>query len=125
MRGAAIECRINSENPDEGFRPSFGRIHKVHLPGGPGVRIDTHLYSGYAVQPYYDSLLAKVVAYGQNRQEALARMNRILAEMKVEGVATTIEFQRQLLQHPRVKSGDVHTTFVENEYLPEMKVLVS
>jgi len=125
MRGAAIECRINSENPDEGFRPSFGRIHKVHLPGGPGVRIDTHLYTGYAVQPYYDSLLAKVIAYGQNRQEALARMNRILAEMKVEGVSTTIEFQRQLLQHPRVKSGDVHTTFVEKEYLPEMKVLTS
>ena len=120
MRGAAIECRINAENPEEGFRPSFGRITQVHFPGGPGVRIDSHLYSGYAVQPYYDSLLAKVIAYGQNREEALARMNRLLAEMKVEGVNTTIDFQRSLVQHPRFRAGDIHTTFVEKEYLPEM-----
>ncbi|MBT9584174.1 acetyl-CoA carboxylase biotin carboxylase subunit [bacterium] len=124
MRGAAIECRINAENPDEGFRPSFGRVHQVHFPGGPGVRIDSHLYSGYAVQPYYDSLLAKVISYGQTREEALSRMNRILAEMKVEGVSTTIDFQRRLIQHPRFRAGDVHTTFVEKEYLPEMLALV-
>jgi acetyl-CoA carboxylase biotin carboxylase subunit len=117
MRGAAIECRINAENPEEGFRPSFGRIPHVHFPGGPGVRIDSHLYSGYSVQPYYDSLLAKVITYGQNREEALARMVRLLGEMRVEGVSTTIEFQRQLIQHPRFRSGDVHTTFVESEYL--------
>lgn len=123
MRGAAIECRINAENPDEGFRPSFGRIHQVHFPGGPGIRIDSHLYSGYSVQPYYDSLLAKVISYGQNREEALVRMNRLLAEMKVEGVNTTIDFQRRLIQHPRFRAGDVHTTFVEKEYLPEMVVL--
>lgn len=122
MRGAAIECRINAENPDDGFRPSFGRIHHVHLPGGPGIRIDSHLYSGYAVQPYYDSLLAKVISYGQTREEALARMNRLLLEMKVEGVNTTIEFQRHLIQHPRFRAGDVHTTFVEKEYLAEMMV---
>lgn len=124
MRGAAIECRINAENPDEGFRPSFGKIHQVHFPGGPGVRIDSHLYSGYAVQPYYDSLLAKVISYGQTRDEALSRMNRLLAEMKVEGVSTTIDFQRRLIQHPRFRAGDVHTTFVEKEYLPEMLALV-
>lgn len=120
MRGAAIECRINAENPDDGFRPSFGKIPFVHLPGGPGVRIDSHLYSGYAVQPYYDSLLAKVISYGKDRQEALQRMNRILGEMKVEGVYTTAAFQRRLLQHPRVQSGDIHTTFVETEYLQEL-----
>ena len=123
MRGSSIECRINAENPDDGFRPSFGKIKAVHFPGGPGIRIDSHLYSGYSVQPYYDSLLAKVISYGQTREEALARMNRLLAEMKVEGVNTTIEFQRRLIQHPRFRAGDVHTTFVEKEYLPEMLAL--
>ena len=123
MRGASIECRINAENPDDGFRPSFGKIHQVHFPGGPGIRIDSHLYSGYYVQPYYDSLLAKVISYGQTREEALARMNRLLGEMRVEGVNTTIDFQRRLIQHPRFRAGDVHTTFVEKEYLPEMLAL--
>jgi acetyl-CoA carboxylase biotin carboxylase subunit len=123
MRGHSIECRINAENPDDGFRPSFGKIQAVHFPGGPGVRIDSHLYSGYSVQPYYDSLLAKVISYGQTREEALARMNRLLAEMKVEGVNTTTDFQRRLIQHPRFRAGDVHTTFVEKEYLPEMLAL--
>ena len=123
MRGHSIECRINSENPDDGFRPSFGKIQAVHFPGGPGIRIDSHLYSGYSVQPYYDSLLAKVISYGQTREEALARMNRLLLEMKVEGVNTTIDFQRRLIQHPRFRAGDVHTTFVEKEYLPEMLAL--
>jgi len=122
MRGAAVECRINAENPDEGFRPSFGRIQQVHFPGGPGIRIDSHLFSGYSVQPYYDSLLAKVISYGQNREEALARMNRLLAEMRVEGVSTTIDFQRRLIQHPRFRAGDVHTTFVEKEFMAEMVV---
>jgi acetyl-CoA carboxylase, biotin carboxylase subunit len=125
MRGAAIECRINSENPDEGFRPSFGRIQHVHFPGGPGVRIDSHLYAGYNVQPYYDSLLAKVITYGQDREEALARMNRLLSELRVDGVSTTIEFQKRLLQHPRFRAGDVHTTFVEKEYLPEMTAVAA
>ena len=123
MRGSSIECRINSENPDDGFRPSFGKVSQVHFPGGPGIRIDSHLYSGYNVQPYYDSLLAKVISYGQTREEALARMNRLLAEMRVEGVNTTIDFQRRLIQHPRFRAGDVHTTFVEKEYLPEMLAL--
>ena len=123
MRGAAIECRINAENPDNDFRPSFGKISQVHFPGGPGIRIDSHLYSGYQVQPYYDSLLAKVIAYGATREEALVRMDRLLAEMKVDGVNTTADFQRRLIQHPRFKSGDIHTTFVEKEYLPEALAL--
>ncbi len=117
MRGAAVECRINAENPEEGFRPSFGKVYYVHFPGGPGVRIDSHLYSGAMVQPYYDSLLAKVITYGATRDEALARMARLLGEMKVEGVSTTIDFQRQLILHPRFRQGDVHTTFVETEFL--------
>lgn len=117
MRGAAVECRINAENPEEGFRPSFGKVNYVHFPGGPGVRIDSHLYSGALVQPYYDSLLAKVITYGATRDEALARMARLLGEMKVEGVSTTIDFQRQLILHPRFRQGDVHTTFVETEFL--------
>lgn len=117
MRGAAVECRINAENPEEGFRPSFGKVNYVHFPGGPGVRIDSHLYSGAMVQPYYDSLLAKVITYGATRDEALTRMARLLGEMKVEGVSTTIDFQRQLILHPRFRQGDVHTTFVETEFL--------
>ena len=125
LRGAAIECRINAERADANFRPSFGRISTVHFPGGPGVRVDSHLYAGCQVQPYYDSLLAKVIAYGSDRNEALARMNRLLAEMRVEGVDTTIDFQRSLINHPSFRAGIVHTTIVEKELLPSLAVIGS
>lgn len=116
MRGHAIECRINAEKPDEGFTPSVGTINRLHFPGGPGVRIDSYLTGGSKVQPFYDSLLAKVITYGADRDEALARMRRVLDEMIIEGVSTTSEFHRGLLDNAYFLRGDVHTTFVETEY---------
>ena len=115
MRGHAIECRINAEKPDEGFRPSVGTIDRLHFPGGPGVRIDSYLTSGSKVQPFYDSLIAKVITYGANREEALTRMRRVLDEMIVSGISTTASFHRALLDNTYFLRGDVHTTFVETE----------
>ena len=89
LRGHAVECRINAEDPEMGFTPCPGRVTHVHLPGGPGLRVDSHLYSGYQVPPYYDALLAKIIAWGQDRQEALARMRRALDEIRLEGIQTT------------------------------------
>ena len=119
MRGHAIECRINAEKPDEGFRPSVGTIDRLHFPGGPGVRIDSYLTSGSKVQPFYDSLIAKVITYGANRDEALTRMRRVLDEMIVSGISTTASFHRALLDNAYFLRGDVHTTFVETEYRGE------
>lgn len=116
MKGHAIECRINAEKPDEGFTPSVGTIEKLHFPGGPGVRIDSFLTSGSKVQPFYDSLLAKVITYGADRDEALARMRRVLDEMIVEGISTTASFHRRLLDNAFFLRGDIHTTFVETEF---------
>jgi acetyl-CoA carboxylase biotin carboxylase subunit len=97
LQGHAIECRINAEDPERGFHPSPGRIHSLHLPGGPGIRVDTHAFAGYEIPPYYDSLIAKVIAWGRTRDESLARMRRALGEMQVEGVPTTIGCHRRLL----------------------------
>lgn len=119
MRGHAIECRINAEKPDEGFRPSMGTIDRLHFPGGPGVRVDSYLTSGSKIQPFYDSLIAKVITYGQDRDEALARMRRVLDEMIVSGISTTASFHRALLDNASFLRGDVHTTFVETEYRGE------
>jgi acetyl-CoA carboxylase biotin carboxylase subunit len=116
MRGHAIECRINAEKPDEGFTPSVGTINKLHFPGGPGVRIDSYLTSGSKVQPFYDSLLAKVICYGEDRDEALTRMRRVLDEMIIEGISTTASFHRGLLDNDFFLRGDIHTTFVETVY---------
>jgi acetyl-CoA carboxylase, biotin carboxylase subunit len=116
MRGHAIECRINAEKPDEGFTPSVGTIEKLHFPGGPGVRIDSYLTTGSKVQPFYDSLLAKVITYGKDRDEALARMRRVLDEMIIKGISTTASFHRGLLDNAYFLRGDIHTTFVETEY---------
>lgn len=122
MRGHAIECRINAEKPDEGFTPSVGTIEKLHFPGGPGVRIDSYLMTGSKVAPFYDSLLAKVITYGADREEALTRMRRVLDEMIVKGVSTTAGFHRALLDNAYFLRGDVHTTFVETEYRDEVGV---
>ncbi len=113
IQGHAVECRINAEDPEKGFAPSLGTIHDLHLPGGPGIRVDTHLERGYVVQPFYDSLLAKVIAHGRDREEALARMDRALQEMQVGGVRTTIDFHRRLLGTGDFRRGEIHTTFVE------------
>ncbi|MBI3928250.1 MAG: acetyl-CoA carboxylase biotin carboxylase subunit [Armatimonadetes bacterium] len=120
LNGHSVECRINAERPDDDFAPSQGTISEVHFPGGPGVRIDSHLRPGYRVQPYYDSLLAKVITHGRDRDEALARMQRVLSEIRISGVDTTIGFHRRILNNPLFRRGEVHTTFIENEYRREL-----
>ena len=115
--GHAIECRINAEDPARDFAPSPGDVRELHLPGGPGIRIDSHLYAGYRIPPYYDSLLAKVIAWGRERDEAIARMRRALSEMRVDGVHTTLPFHLRLLADERFHRGDVHTRFVEDELM--------
>ena len=112
-RGHAIECRINAEDFEHGFRPSPGKITYWYKPGGPGLRVDSHVYGGYTVPPYYDSMIGKLIAYGKDRAEACRRMEIALEEMVVEGVKTTIPFHRIALAHPRFKAGDIDTRFVE------------
>ncbi|MGI9188541.1 MAG: acetyl-CoA carboxylase biotin carboxylase subunit, partial [Longimicrobiaceae bacterium] len=116
LRGHAIECRINAEDPERGFAPSPGLVNAFHQPGGPGVRVDTHLYAGYRVPPYYDSLLGKLIAHGSNRGEALARMSNALSTFVVEGVHTTIPFLLEVLEHPDFVAGDVDTKFIERMF---------
>ena len=113
LRGHAIECRINAEDPDHGFRPSPGAVTSFHAPGGPGVRVDTHIYAGYVVPPYYDSLVAKLIVSGKTREEARIRAYHALEEFVIEGVHTTIPFLRKVLAHQDFVSGDFNTGFVE------------
>ena len=113
LRGHTIECRINAEDPDRNFAPSPGVITTYHPPGGPGVRLDTHVYAGYRVPPFYDSLLAKLIVHGRTREEALARMRNALSGFVLEGVHTTIPFLQQVMDHPHFVAGDIDTKFLE------------
>ncbi len=113
LEGHAIECRINAEDPMKDFRPSPGVITSFHAPGGYGVRLDSHVYSGYMIPPYYDSMIAKLIAFGANRDEAIDRMRSALDEMIVEGVHTTIPFHRALMRDKRFRAGDFDTHFIE------------
>ncbi len=115
LRGHVIECRVNAEDPSRNFQPSPGRIETFHPPGGPGVRLDTHVYSGYKVPPYYDSLIAKLICQGRDRQEALNRMHTALDSFIIEGVTTTIPFLGRVMRHPRFQAGEVDTKFLERE----------
>jgi acetyl-CoA carboxylase biotin carboxylase subunit len=115
LRGHAIECRINAEDPYRNFQPSPGLITAYHPPGGPGVRVDTHVYAGYTVPPYYDSLLAKVIVHGNTRQEALSRMGQALDSFILEGITTTIPFLARVIRHPDFAAGKVDTRFLERE----------
>jgi acetyl-CoA carboxylase biotin carboxylase subunit len=115
LRGHAIECRINAEDPYRGFQPSPGIITAYHPPGGPGVRVDTHVYAGYTVPPYYDSLLAKVIVHGNDREEALRRMGQALESFILEGITTTIPFLARVIRHPDFVAGKVDTRFLERE----------
>jgi len=115
LRGHAIECRVNAEDPARNFQPSPGLITAYHPPGGPGVRVDTHIYAGYTVPPYYDSLLAKVIVHGNNREEALARMRQALDSFIIEGVTTTIPFLGRVMRHPDFIAGKIDTKFLERE----------
>jgi acetyl-CoA carboxylase biotin carboxylase subunit len=118
LRGHAIECRINAEDPYRNFQPSPGLITAYHPPGGPGVRLDTHIYAGYTVPPYYDSLLAKVIVHGNTREEALSRMGPALDSFIIEGVTTTIPFLARIIRHPEFVAGVVDTKFLERH--PEL-----
>ncbi|MDF2615226.1 MAG: acetyl-CoA carboxylase biotin carboxylase subunit [Clostridia bacterium] len=113
LKGHAIECRINAENPHKNFRPCAGTVSQLHLPGGRGVRIETGLYEGYKVPPTYDSMLAKIITYGDTREEALAIMDRALGELVIEGLDTNIYFQYQLLNTKAFKEGSFDTSFIE------------
>jgi len=115
LRGHAIECRVNAEDPARNFQPSPGVITAYHPAGGPGVRVDTHIYAGYTVPPYYDSLLAKLIVHGNSRAEALARMRQALDSFIIEGVTTTMPFLGRVMRHPDFIAGKVDTKFLERE----------
>ncbi|MCI8600306.1 MAG: acetyl-CoA carboxylase biotin carboxylase subunit [Oscillospiraceae bacterium] len=113
MSGHAIECRINAENPRLGFRPSPGQINALHMPGGPGIRIDSAVYQGCEISPYYDSMIAKLIAYAPTREEAFMKMKWALAEFLVEGVDTNIDFQLNLIKDPQVEAGQYDIGFLD------------
>ena len=110
----SIECRINAEDPFNDFRPSPGKIETLHFPGGHGVRLDTHVYSGYSIPPHYDSMIAKLITTAQTREEAINKMKRALDEFLIEGIKTTIPFHRKLMDHPDYISGNYSTNFMES-----------
>ena len=119
MAGHAIECRINAEDWERNFMPNPGHIDNIHFPGGPGIRVDTHTYSGYDIPPFYDSLVAKLIAHGKDREEAITRLRRSLDEFIIEGVKTTIPFHRKLIDHDDFKNGNFDTGFLERTNLLE------
>jgi acetyl-CoA carboxylase, biotin carboxylase subunit len=118
LRGHVIECRVNAEDPSRNFQPSPGKIVTFHPPGGIGVRLDTHVYAGYTVPPFYDSMIAKVICQGRDRAEALRRMQIALESFIIEGVTTTVPFLARVMQNPRFMAGEVDTKFLERE--PEL-----
>ncbi len=118
LNGHAIECRINAEDPSHNFRPSPGKITGWLPPGGPGVRVDSHVYTGYEIPPFYDSLIGKLIVWGKDRNTAIKRMNRALNECAVTGIPTTINFHLTLLNKSKFKEGKIHTKYVEEELLP-------
>lgn len=113
LRGHAIECRINAEDPNRKFMPSPGTITEYHVPGGIGVRVDSHVYQGYTISPYYDSMIAKLIVWGQDRDEAIRRMRRALQEYVIEGIKTTIPFQLRILDNAFFQRGDFYTNFIQ------------
>jgi acetyl-CoA carboxylase biotin carboxylase subunit len=117
ITGHAIECRINAEDPAHNFRPAPGKITGWLPPGGPGVRIDSHVYTGYEIPPFYDSLIGKLIVWGVDREHALRRLRRALSECAITGIPTTIDFHLALLDRREFQAGDVHTKFVEQEML--------
>ncbi len=116
LTGHAIECRINAENPAKGFRPSPGTITDMYLPGGKGIRIDSAIYSGYSIPPYYDSMVAKLIVWAKNRREAVRKMQSALGEVIIEGIDTNVDYQYEILNRPDYLSGDIDIEFIaENE----------
>jgi len=118
LRGHAIECRINAEDPSRGFAPAPGKIQYMLLPSGClGLRVDSAVYPGYYIPPYYDSMIAKLIVLGDNRQDAIAKMKRALEEFVIEGVSTNVDFQLELINHPSYLSGEYDTGFIMNEFI--------
>ncbi len=116
VKGHAIECRINAENPDLNFRPSPGTVDTYIIPGGPGVRIDSCVYSGYTIPPIYDSMIAKLIVHGSDRAEAISRMKRALGEFCIEGVDTNISFQKKIMENDNYADGKFDTSFISKEF---------
>ena len=116
LRGAAIEVRINAENPQRNFAPCPGTIKDMHIPGGNGVRIDTAVYTGYEIPPYYDSMIMKVMVYDRNREAAIKKMRSVLGEVVIEGLTTNLDFQYDILNNERFVKGDIDTDFISSEY---------
>ena len=113
VKGWAIECRVNAEDPSNGFTPAPGRITVYHEPGGPGVRVDTHVHAGYTIPPYYDSLLAKLITFGETRQDAIRVMQRALDEYVIGPMPTTIPLHRQIFGDPTFWRGQITTEYLE------------
>ena len=116
ISGHAIECRLNAENPEKNFMPSPGKIEYLHLPGGNGVRIDSAIYSGYEIPPYYDSMIAKIIVYGKDRETAIHKMRSALGEVNVDGIITNLDYQYDIINHPVFQSGDITTGFIEEYF---------
>lgn len=123
QRGCAVECRINAEDPKNKFMPSPGKIRRWNPPQHPNVRLDTHCFEGYVVPPYYDSMIGKAIAWASTRKDALSILGRYLEGFEIDGIATTIAFQRQVIAHERFASGQVTTTWVERELLPGLAAI--
>ncbi len=120
LHGHAIECRINAEDPEQDFQPKPGKVQRYSPPGGIGVRMDSHIFSGYVVPPFYDSLLGKVICWGESRAEAIARMQRALQELEIDGVQTTREFHLQLIGSPDFAQAKIHTRYIQDTYLKQL-----
>ncbi|MCE2798033.1 MAG: acetyl-CoA carboxylase biotin carboxylase subunit [Planctomycetaceae bacterium] len=120
-RGAAIECRINAEDPDRNFQPCPGKIQSMYLPGGFGVRVDSHAHTGYSVPPHYDSMIAKLIVHRETREEAIATMQRALSELRISGIKTTASFHKTVLAQPEFVQGTVDTKWVERVLLPRLQ----
>ena len=115
LAGWAMECRINALDAEDGFMPSPGKIESVRFPGGPGVRLDTHIHDGYVVSPFYDPLIGKLIVQDRDRPSAIRRMKRALDEFRIEGIKTTIPFFRRIFDNKAFQTGDIHTHFLEEE----------
>lgn len=116
ITGHAIECRLNAENPAKNFMPCPGKIDYLHLPGGNGVRIDSSIYTGYTIPPNYDSMIAKIIVYGKDRQTAIDKMRSALGEVNIDGITTNLDYQYDIITHPVFQSGNITTSFIENYF---------
>lgn len=119
IRGHAIECRINAENPEKNFMPCPGKINYIHIPGGNGIRVDTAIYEGYQIPPYYDSMILKLIVHDEDRISAIQKMRSALGEVVIEGIDTNIDFQYQIINHEKFQSGETNTHFIPDYFETE------